>query len=148
MALNGGWISKFKNEWLKKRIYFIQQCTFQHILPCQSIYESQHFSINDIVWSLLVALDYGCQLYFYLYQRRINKTQQNNKYRLCGDWDETISHISKCSKLAQKEYKNRHDWVGKVIHWKSYKKLKSDHTNKWYMRNPESTLENETHKPQ
>ena len=32
---------------------------------------------------------------------RIDKTQQNSKCRLCGDWDETINHIiSECSKLA------------------------------------------------
>ena len=48
---------------------------------------------------------------------RIDKTQQTSKCRLCGDRDETINHIiSECSKLAQKEYKTRHDWVGKVIH--------------------------------
>ena len=48
---------------------------------------------------------------------RIDKTQQNSKCRLCGDIDETINHIiSECSKLAQKEFKTRHDWVGKVIH--------------------------------
>ena len=39
-----------------------------------------------------------------------------------------------------------HDWVGKVIHLESWKKLKFDYTNKWYMHNPESVLENETHK--
>ncbi len=34
-----------------------------------------------------------------------------------GDRDETINHIiSECSKLAQKEHKARHGWVGKVIH--------------------------------
>ena len=49
---------------------------------------------------------------------RIDKTQQNSKCRLCSDRDETINHIiSECSKLAQSEYKARHDWVGKVIHW-------------------------------
>ena len=49
---------------------------------------------------------------------RIDKTQQNSKCRLCGDRDETINHIiSECSKLAQKECKTRHDWVGKVIYW-------------------------------
>ena len=48
---------------------------------------------------------------------RIDKTQQNSKCRLCGDEDEVIHHIkSECSKLASKEYKTRHDWVGKVIH--------------------------------
>ena len=62
---------------------------------------------------------------------RINKTQQNSKCRLCGERDETINHIiSECSKLAQKEYKTRHDRVGKVIHWEMCKKFKFDHTNK------------------
>ena len=42
---------------------------------------------------------------------RIDKTQQNSKCRLCGDRDESSNHIiSKCSKLAQKEYKARHNW--------------------------------------
>ena len=41
--------------------------------------------------------------------------QQNSKCRLCGDRDETMNHmISECSKLAQKEYKTRHDWVIKL----------------------------------
>ena len=39
---------------------------------------------------------------------RIDKTQQNSRWRLCGDRDETINHIiSECSKLSQKEYKTR-----------------------------------------
>ena len=42
--------------------------------------------------------------------------QQNSKCKLCGDEDETVNHmISKCNKLAQKEYKSRSDWMGKVI---------------------------------
>ena len=40
---------------------------------------------------------------------RIDKTQQNSKCRLRGDRDETINHISECSKLAQKECKARND---------------------------------------
>ena len=63
---------------------------------------------------------------------RIDKTQQNSKCRLCSDRYENINHIiSECRKLAQKEYKTRHDWVGKVIHWEMCKKFKFDHTNKW-----------------
>ena len=45
----------------------------------------------------------------------MDKTQQNSKCRLCGDRDETINHIRECSKLAQKKYNTRHDWIGKVI---------------------------------
>ena len=78
---------------------------------------------------------------------RIDKTQQNSICRLRGDRDETINHIiSEYIKLVQKEYKSRHDCVGKVIYRELCKKLKFDHTNKWYMHNPESVLENETHK--
>ena len=78
---------------------------------------------------------------------RIDKTQQNSKCRLCSDRDETFNHIiSECSKLAQKEYKARHDWVGKVIHWEMCKKFMFDHAKKWYMHNPAPVLENGTHK--
>ena len=55
---------------------------------------------------------------------RIDKTQQNSKCRLCGNKDETINHmISGCRKLAQNDYKTRHDWVGKVIHSEMCKKF-------------------------
>ena len=78
---------------------------------------------------------------------RIDKTQQKSKCRQCGDRDKAINHIiSECSKLMQKEYKTRHDWVGKVILWEMCKKSKFDHTNKWYMQNQAPVLENNTHK--
>ena len=40
----------------------------------------------------------------------------------------------------------KHDLVGKVIHGELSKKFKFDHTNKSYMNNQDSVLENETHK--
>ena len=45
-----------------------------------------------------------------------------------------------------KKYESKHDWVGKVIHWELSKKLKSNHTNKWYMHNSVSVFESETKK--
>ena len=78
---------------------------------------------------------------------RIGKMLQNSRCRLCGDGDKTINHIiSECSKLAQKEYKTKHDWLGKVIHWELCKKFKFYHMKKCYMHKPTSVLENETHK--
>ena len=41
---------------------------------------------------------------------------------------------------------NRHDWAGKMIHWELGKGFKFGHTNKWYIQNTESILENEMHK--
>ena len=59
----------------------------------------------------------------------------------------TMNHItSEYRKLTQKEYKSRHDWAGKIIHLELYKKLKIDHSAKWYMHKPKRVLENETHK--
>ena len=58
-----------------------------------------------------------------------------------------INHIiSECSKLAQKEYKTRHNWMTKVIYREMCKKSQFDYTNKWYMPNPASVLENDTNK--
>ena len=78
---------------------------------------------------------------------KIHNTQQNYKCSLCGDWDETINHIiSECSKLAQKEYKTRYDWIRKMIQWKLYKRLKFYHCTKLYLHKPEYILENRVHK--
>ena len=52
--------------------------------------------------------------------------------------------ISECNKLAQNEYKMRHNRVGKVIYWGLCKKFQFDHANKSYMHNPEPVLENDT----
>ena len=61
--------------------------------------------------------------------------------------DETTNHIiSECSKLAQKEYKTRVDWVGKVIHRELCKDFKFHHANKRYMHNPAPAMKNEIHK--
>ena len=97
--------------------------------------------------SLLMAAQNSAVRTNYI-KARIDKTQQNSKCRLCSDRDEVINHIiSEGSKLAQKEYKARHDWVVKVIHWEMCKKFRFNHTNKWYMHNPSSpVLENDTHK--
>ena len=72
---------------------------------------------------------------------KIDKTQQNSKYRVRGDRDELVNHTRlEWSKLAQKEYNIRHDWVGTEIHWELCKRLKFDHTPKWYMHKSESVL--------
>ena len=73
---------------------------------------------------------------------KIDNTQRNSNCILYGDGNETVNHISECCKLAQKEYKCRHDWVGKVINKELCKRLKMDQANNWYMRKPESVLEN------
>ena len=50
---------------------------------------------------------------------KIDKTQENSKYRMCGKAEESVNHVlSECSKLVQKKYKRQHDWFGTKIHGK------------------------------
>ena len=120
-------------QWLEN---YIQKCG-RRLIEKETLRETE---------SLLIAAQNNAIKINHI-KARIDKMQQNNKCRLCGDRDKTINHIiGECSKLAQKEYKTRHDWVSKVIHWKMYKKFKFDHRNKWYLYNPTSVLENDTHK--
>ena len=54
---------------------------------------------------------------------KINKSQKDMLCRLCKKADESIDHVvSGCSKLAQKEYKRRHDNLGKILHGKLTRK--------------------------
>ena len=78
---------------------------------------------------------------------KIGKSQGDSLCRMCRKVDERIDHIvSGCSKLAQKEYKRRHDNLGKIVHWKLARKCSFEAGDKWYENEPESVLENEDYK--
>ena len=79
-----------------------------------------------------------------LVKAKIDKSQGDSLYRKV---DESIYHIvSGCSKLAQKEYKRRHDKLGKIVHWKLARKCSFEAGDKWYEHEPESVFENEDYK--
>ena len=61
-----------------------------------------------------------------------------------GNGNTNCDWIHKGTRIHRNQF--IHDWVGKVIHRELCKNFKFDHTNKWYMHNPESVLENETPK--
>ena len=135
-----------KQKWEKKQLYG----RFKRLINNISLDKTRTWlRKGNLKWeteSLLIAAQDNAIRTNHI-KVRIDKTQQNSKCRLCGDRDETINHIiSECSKLAQKEYKARHDWVGKMIYPEMCKKLKFDNTNKWYMHNLAPVLENDTHK--
>ena len=82
-----------------------------------------------------------------LVKARIDKSQGDSLCRMCRKVDESIDHIvSGCSKLAQKEYKRRHDNLGKIVHWKLARKCNFEAGDKWYEHEPESVLKNEDYK--
>ena len=45
-------------------------------------------------------------------------------------------------KLAQREYKQRHDNVAKVVHWKLCEKYHREKKDKWHEHAPDSVSEN------
>ena len=74
----------------------------------------------------------------------IDKTSECPLCRMCGKKGESVQHItSGCEKLAQKEYKRRHDNVVKKVHWDICKKNRLGHSEKWYEHVPEAVVENE-----
>ena len=51
---------------------------------------------------------------------------------MCGKDEESVNHVlSECSKLAQKEYKRRHDWFGTTIHLGKCRKYGIEVKEKW-----------------
>ena len=47
-------------------------------------------------------------------KNKIDKTSENPLRRMCGEREETVQHIiCECKKLAQRQYKRRHDTVEK-----------------------------------
>ena len=66
---------------------------------------------------------------------------------MCGDKGETISHlVSECSKLAQREYKQRHDTVAKYIQWLLAEKYGFERATDWYEQGPEGVMESQDFK--
>ena len=66
--------------------------------------------------------------------------------RKCRSSDETVTHIvgtGGSKKLAQRDYKRRHDTVAKALHWEICKKYGFKSASQWYEHEPESVLENE-----
>ena len=77
----------------------------------------------------------------------ICKSQGDSLCGICRKVDESIDHTGiGCSKLAQKEYKRRHDNLGKIVHWKLSRKCNFEAGDKWYEHEPERVLENKDYK--
>ena len=77
----------------------------------------------------------------------VDQTQTDSKCRMCGKVDESINHVfDECSKLVQKEYKRRHDWVGKREHWDVSKVCGFRIKDKWYEDEAEAVMVNDDYR--
>ena len=78
-------------------------------------------------------------------KHHINKTSSEIPLcRLCGEKGQSVQHlVSRCEKLAQKEYKRRHSNLTKKAYWDLCKKNGLEHAEKWYKHVPDGAIENE-----
>ena len=75
---------------------------------------------------------------------KIEKVEGSALCRMCNQKDETVFHIlSECSKLAQSEYKKRHDKVAQIVHWNMCKTYGLPHSRRWYGHVAERVTEND-----
>ena len=73
---------------------------------------------------------------------RIDKSTSDAMCRVCRQSEETVDHIvSGCSKLAQKEYKQRHDCVAQALHLDLCQKHEIQASQKWYEHQPKRVVE-------
>ena len=64
---------------------------------------------------------------------KIMKEQGTSKCRMCGSSEESVMHIlSECEKLAQTEYRKRHDKVAIIIPWELCSLYGFERSEKWY----------------
>ena len=64
--------------------------------------------------------------------------------RLCGLKEETVDHlVSSCSKIAQTDYKGRHDRVAAFLHWSLCKQYGFARAENWWTHRAEKVLEND-----
>ena len=54
-------------------------------------------------------------------------------WRMCNEKEETVSHmLSECEKMAQTEYKKKHNNVAQLIYWNLWKKYGLVRAKNWY----------------
>ena len=77
-------------------------------------------------------------------EAKIDKQPVSPKCRLCGTKEETVMHLfSGFPKLAQKQYKRRHDNVARRVHWELCKKHGLENSDRWYEHTPPDVVEND-----
>ena len=77
-------------------------------------------------------------------KKNIDDQEVSEKCRMGEKRNESITHlITECKKLTQKEYKQRHDNVARIVHLELCQKFGLVGEVKWYSHKPASVVEND-----
>ena len=77
-------------------------------------------------------------------RKNIDGQEVSEKGRMCEERDESITHlIAESKKLAQKEYKQRHDNIARIVHLELCQKFGLVGKVKRYNHKPANVVEND-----
>ena len=77
-------------------------------------------------------------------RKNIDGQEVSKQFRMCGERDESITHLNAdCKKLAQKECKQRHDNIARIVRLELYRRFSLVCEVKWYNHKPASVVEND-----
>ena len=72
------------------------------------------------------------------YCATILKEDCKTECRMCGDYPETVGHlVSACTKMAQTDYKRRHDKMGLRVYWEVCGVYGLKRSERWHLEVPE-----------
>ena len=77
-------------------------------------------------------------------RKNVDGQEVSEKCKMCGERDESITHlIAECKKLAQKEYKQRHDNIARIVHLELCQNFGLVDNVKCYKHKPASVIDND-----
>ena len=107
----------FKAKWSEKRMYgqFVRDMP-EEVDKDLSWQWVSHSDLKVQTEALVFATQEQALRTNYM-KHKIDKTSESPLCRMCREKGETVQHlICECKKLAQREYKRRHDNIAKLIH--------------------------------
>ena len=131
------WTSKVMHGQYRRQITAIADPSSWHWLKYQDLKKETE--------SLIIAAQDQAIRTNYI-KHRVDKSTTSPLCRLCRSSSETIDHIlNGCPKLAQTEYKMRHDKVAAAIHWSLCNRFgfQTSKTCKWYEHRAEKVIQND-----
>ena len=77
-------------------------------------------------------------------RKNIDGQEVSEKCRMCGKRDKSITYlIAECKKLAQREYRQRHDTIARIVHLELCQNFGFAGKVKWYNHKPVTFVDND-----
>lgn len=135
-------IEQLEDKWKEKVMYGQYYREMAEVADCKNSWRwLQKSDLKSETEALIFAAQEQALRTNYV-KCKVDKSIESPLCRLCKEKGESVNHIiCECKKLAQKEYKRRHDGVARFIHWELCGKYKIPRVEKWWEHQPEGVVE-------